>query len=473
MPSGLSLEAAGDMAGELRRTVREFPEVKYIMTQLGREDAAVDAWTPSHIEAPIGLTPYETWPEGETKADFVRKLNARLKQLPGFDVGINQPISDMVFDLVGGAHSALVIRVYGDEFAETRRIAGEIVDLLRNTRGTAEASIFQEPPLPQMTIEADRAAAARYGINISDITNLIQNGVGGAAVTQVFVEDRIYDVSVRYPLDYRYDPEALGNLTLTNATGMQVPLSQVAKITQRNGEGFITRTNNRRNLTIRIDLADRDLVSYLDEVKAKIAQNVKYDQAKFNIDFAGQFENQERAQRRFALILVLVLGLMLLLLYTEFGNLRQALLILGIVPLAALGGLLALFVTGETLNIATAVGFIALFGVAVQNGIIMVANLNRLRETGASLREAVLLGASERFRPVLMTATVATIGMLPAALATGVGSDVQRGVATVIIGGMILATSLTLLVLPSIYYSFERMAERWGAARGRQAAATG
>jgi cobalt-zinc-cadmium resistance protein CzcA len=464
MPSGLSLEAASDMASELRRAVREFPEVRYIMTQLGREDAAVDAWTFSHIEAPIGLTPYDTWPKGQTKADFVRKLNARLKELPGFAVGINQPISDMVFDLVGGAHSALVIRVVGDDFPEDRRIANEIVDLLRNTRGTAEASIFQEPPLPQIVIEADRAAAARYGINISDITGLIQTGVGGAAVTQVYVGDRIYDVTVRFPLSSRYDPDAIGNLPLTSSGGARVPLSQVAKITQRNGEGTITRTNNRRNLTIRIDLADRDMASYLAEVKDKIAQTVKFDQTKYRLEYGGQFENQERAQKRFVLILGLVIGVMLLLLYTEFGRLRQSLLILGILPLAALGGLIALFVTGTTLNVASAVGFIALFGVAVQNGIIMVANLNRVRETGASLYDAVIGGASERFRPVLMTATVATLGMLPAALATGVGSDVQRSVATVVIGGLIVATLLTLFVVPSLYYSLERIAERWLAA---------
>jgi cobalt-zinc-cadmium resistance protein CzcA len=467
MPSGLSLEAASEMASELRRTVREFPEVRFIMTQLGREDAAVDAWTPSHVEAPVGLTPYDTWPKGETKADFVRKLNARLQQLPGFNVGINQPISDMVFDLVGGAHSALVIRVVGDDFAEDRRIANGIVDILRNTRGTAEASIFQEQPLPQIVIEADRAAAARYGINISDVTSLIQNGVGGAAVTQVYVGDRTYDVSVRYPLGSRNDPEAIGNLPLTSSSGMQIPLHQVAKITQRNGEGTITRTNNRRNLTIRIDLADRDLVSYLDEVKEKIGQSVQFDGSKYRLEYAGQFENQQRAERGFAMVLILVLAVMLLLLYTEFGKLRQAVLILGVVPLAALGGLIALLIRGETLNIATAVGFIGLFGVAVQNGIIMVANLNRVRDTGVALREAVLTGAMERFRPVLMTATVATIGMMPAALATGVGSDVQRGVATVVIGGMILATLLTLLVVPSFYYSLERIAERWAAGRSQ------
>src|SRR5580700_5788739 len=397
LPSGLSLDAASEMASEVRRTIREFPEVSYVVTQLGREDAAVDAWTPSHIEAPIGLTPYDTWPKGETKADFVRKLNARLRELPGFNVGINQPISDMVFDAVGGAHSKLVIRVVGDDFSEDRRIAGEIVDILRNTKGTAEASIFQDPPLPQIAIEADRAAAARYGINVSDITNLIQTGVGGGAVTQAYVGDRVYDVTVRFPLNARYDPEALGNLPLTSSTGARIPLSQVATITQRNGEGTITRENNHRNLTVRIDLADRDMVSYLAEVKDRIAQTVRFDEAKYRLEFGGQFENQERAQRRFTLILGLVLGVMLLLLYTEFGRLRQALLILGILPLATLGGLVALFVTGETLNVATAVGFIALFGVAVQNGIIMVANLNRVRENGMPLRDAVIFGAFERF----------------------------------------------------------------------------
>jgi cobalt-zinc-cadmium resistance protein CzcA len=472
MPSGLSLDAASEMASELRRAVREFPEVSYIVTQLGREDAAVDAWTPSHIEAPVGLTPYDTWPAGETKEAFKRKLNARLQQLPGFQVGITQPISDMVFDLVGGAHSALVIKVIGDDFVEDRRIAGEIVDVLRNTRGTAQASIFQEPPLPQIAIEVDRAAAARYGIPVSDITNLIQTAVGGSAITQVYVGDRIYDVTARFPLNTRNDPNALGNLPLTSSGGARVPLSQVATISQRNGEGTITRDNNRRNLTVRIDLADRDLISYLTEIKQRIAQSVKFDASKFSIEYGGQFENQERAQRRLTLILALVLGMMLLLLYAEFGSLRQSLLVLGVVPLATLGGLIALVVTGSTLNVASAVGFIALFGVAVQNGIIMVANLNRLRVGGAPLRDAVINGAVERFRPVLMTATVATIGMLPAAVATGVGSDVQRNLATVVVGGLILATLLTLFVVPSFYYSLERMAEPWSVGRASAAIAS-
>jgi heavy metal efflux system protein len=470
LPSGLSLDAASKMASELRQTILEFPEVSYVVTQLGREDQAVDAWTPSHVEVPVGLTPYDTWPAGETKADFVRRLNARLQQVPGINFGINQPISDMVYDLIGGAHSLLVIQIFGDDFSETRRIGGAIVDVLRGIRGTAQASIFQEPPLPQIVIEADRAAAARYGINISDITNLIQDGIGGSAVTQVFVGDRVYNVSVRFPEAVRNNPEALGNLTLTTSGGAQVPLSQVATIRQRNGEASITRTNNHRNLTVRIDLAGRDLTSYLAEAKARIAEAVQFDHGKYRLEYGGQFENQQRAQARLTLIMGLVLALMTLLLYAEFGKLRQALLVLGVVPLAAMGGLIALYIRGETLNVATAVGFIALFGVAVQNGIIMVANLNRVWETGAPLREATIAGAMERLRPVLMTATVATIGMLPAALATGVGSDVQRNLATVVAGGLVPATLLTLFVIPTFYFVVERWAQQRAAAPAPQAA---
>jgi cobalt-zinc-cadmium resistance protein CzcA len=461
MPTGLSLDTAIEMASQLRRAVLEFPEVSYVVTQLGRSDEGLDPWTPSHIEAPVGLTPYDTWPAGETKKDFVKKLNNRLLQMPGFSVGIQQPISDMVNDLEGGAHSPLVILVIGEEFNEMRRIGGDIVDELRSIRGTASASIFQEPPIPQIVIQADRAAAARYGINVSDITSLIQTGIGGAAVTQVYVGDRTYNVTVRFPINARNNVEAIGALTLTAPGGAQVPLAQVAKIELRTGESTITREMNRRNLTVRIDLADRDLVSYLAEVQGRIAETVKFDKTKYRIQYAGQFENQQRAQARLVLILGLVLGLMTLLLFAEFGKLRQALLILGVVPLATLGGLIALLVTGETLNVATSVGFIALFGVAVQNGIIMVANLNRVHETGVALRDAVIIGALERFRPVLMTATVATIGMMPAALATGVGSDVQRGLATVVVGGLLLSTLLTLFILPAFYYSLERIVERW------------
>lgn len=469
MPTGLSLDKASEMASDLRRAIGEFPEVSYVITQVGRSDDATDSWTPSHIEAPVGLKPYATWPEGETKGQFIDRLSARLKRLPGLDVGISQPIADNINDEAGGAHSALAIRVYGNDFKELRRIAGSIVDLLRTIRGTREASIFQEPPIPQLVIRADRAAAARYGINVQDIMNLIQTGIGGAAVTQVFAGDRQYNVTVRFPEVERHDPAAIGRLVLTSTTGAQVPLSLLADIRTGSGESSISHQGTERDLIVRIDLRDRDLASYLAEAQEKIAAGVTFDRQGYHIDYAGQFENQRRAQARLVLILGFVMAMMLILLYFGLGTFRQALLTLGIVPLATLGGLIALVATNGTLNVATAVGFIALFGVAVQNGIIMVSNLNRVRAHGVPLFEAVLEGATERFRPVLMTATVATLGMLPAALAIGVGSDVQRGLATVVVGGLAIATLLTLFILPTLYYSIERFVE---ARRGTDPTAT-
>jgi cobalt-zinc-cadmium resistance protein CzcA len=341
-----------------------------------------------------------------------------------------------------------------------RRIGGGIVDVLHGIRGTASASIFQEPPIPQITIDIDRLAAARYGINVSDIANLIQTGIGGDSVSKVYVADRTYDVTVRFPQSTRNNPEALGKLVLTASGGAQIPLSQVAHIRQQTGESTITHEMGHRELLIRIDLRDRALSDYLAEAKAKISRSVPFNQSKYRIEWGGQFENQQRAQARLIFIMGIVLALMAVFLFAEFGKMRQAVLILGVVPLAALGGLIALHLTGETLNVASAVGFIALFGVAVQNGIIMISNINRVRELGVPLREAVISGAVERFRPVLMTATVATVGMLPAALATGVGTDVQRALATVVVGGLVIATLLTLFILPTYYFALERWVER-------------
>ncbi|HYA85932.1 MAG TPA: CusA/CzcA family heavy metal efflux RND transporter [Nitrospirota bacterium] len=459
LPTGLSLEKASEMAGELRHTLHQFPEVSYAITQLGRSDDGTDAWTPSHIEAPVGLKPYNTWPKGETRETFLRRLNARLQQLPGFSVGISQPIIDMVDDAIGGAHSPLVIRVIGNDFNELRRIGGEIVNVLRGIRGTAEASIFQEPPIPQIAVNIDRSATARYGINVSDITNLIQTGIGGAPVSTVYVADRTYGITVRFPKDTRDSPEAMGNLVLNTSDGAQVPLSQVASIKMQSGESTITHEMGHRELLVRIDLRDRAMSDYLTEAQRKIDRSVHFDPGQYRLEWGGQFENQQRAQARFILILGIVLALMAVFLFAEFGKMRQAILILVVVPLATLGGLIALHVTGETLNVASAVGFIALFGVAVQNGIIMISNINRVREQGIALREAVLSGAVERFRPVLMTATVATVGMLPAALATGVGTDVQRALATVVVGGLMVATLLTLFILPTYYFALERWVE--------------
>jgi cobalt-zinc-cadmium resistance protein CzcA len=258
-------------------------------------------------------------------------------------------------------------------------------------------------------------------------------------------------------------------LVVNTSNGTQVPLSQIADVRLRVGESTVTRENGQRNLTIRIDNRDRDLTSYLAEAQSKIAARVHFDPNQIRLEWGGQFENQRRAESRLLVILGMLMVLMLILLTVGTGSVRQAGLILGVVPLATLGGLISLHLTGQNLNVASGVGFIALFGVAVQNGIIMVSNLNRMRKSGLELHEAIMKGATERLRPVLMTATVATLGMLPAAIHTGVGSDVQRGIATVVVGGLAIATVLTLFVLPSMYHVIEHWAEerrgraRWGA----------
>lgn len=462
MPTGLSLDKASQMTAQLRKAVREFPEVSYVVTQLGRNDTGSDPWTPSHVEAGVGLTPYSMW-HGETKAEFLRKFSARMNQIPGLSVGISQPIVDGENDMVGGAHSPLVLRIYGEDFHELRRIGNEIVAVLQGVRGTGDASIFQEPPIPQLAITADRDAAARYGINVGDITNLIQTAIGGSPITQVYVGDRTYNVTARVSNDVANNLQAVGELPLTSTSGAQVPLKEVAHIELAMGESTISHQDGERQLTVRIDNRERPLSDYLVDAQKQIADKVHFDQSQYRLEWAGNFQNEQRAQARLIVVMGLVMAIMAVLLFAEFGKFHQAVLVLAVVPLATVGGLISLHLRGETLNIATAVGFIALFGVAVQNGIIMVSNINRVRREGMALFEAVLVGATERFRPVLMTATVASIGMLPAALATGIGTDVQRGLATVVVGGLPIATLLTLFILPSMYYGMENfIKQRWG-----------
>jgi cobalt-zinc-cadmium resistance protein CzcA len=465
LPPGISLQKSADMVADLRAALREFPEVSYVVSHIGRNDDGTDPWTPSHMEAAVGLTPYNTWPLGESKRGLIKRMTARLDQLPGFEIAFSQPIIDSVLDKVFDPHSSLAVKVFGDDFDELRRIGRDIVAVLNTIPGITGAAIDQYTPLPQISIKVDRAAAARYGINVGDVANLISAGIGGGAVSQVFIADRRYDITVRFPAEARNSPEAIKSLVLTSSDGALIPLSQVAEIKVRTGESMINREMNHRYLLVKLDYRDRDPLSAVADASIAIAQKVNFNKRAFHLAWGGQLEGQQRAEARFKVILGLVLATMMVLLYAEFGLLRQVLLVLGVVPLAMLGGLIALYVTGTTLNVASGVGFIALFGVAVMNGVIMVANLNRAREANASLFEAVVAGATERLRPVLMTASVATVGMLPAALAIGVGSDVQRNLATVVAGGLIPATLLTLFIIPTFYFTLERLAERLVPAR--------
>lgn len=455
LPPGLTLARSREMADQLRAVTLRHPEVTYMMTQAGRNDDGTDPWTPSHFECSIGLKPYDEWPSGMTKYDLIDSLAADYAKMPGYTVGFSQPMIDGVMDKISGAHSELVVKIYGQDFKETRRIAENVTRVLKATAGAADVSIDQEPPLPQLQIKVDRDAVARYGLNVSDVAELIEVAIGGKAVSQIFIGEKVYDITCRFTEDSRQTPEDIGNLTLTAPNGAKIPLSQVAIIQLNTGESTITREMNKRHLTVKLNVRGRDLTSLLNDAQSRIAQQVKYDHEKYQIKWGGQFENQNRAYAHLAFIVPLALAIMFLLLYSAFGTFSQAGLILSVVPLALFGGMLALNIRGMTLNVSSAVGFIALFGVAIQNGVLMISNLNRLRREGMALKEAVLEGTHQRFRPILMTATVAVLGLLPASLATGIGSDVQRPLATVIVYGLFVATAITLFVLPALYYLLE------------------
>lgn len=459
LPPGITLEKSSELSDTLRHRTLKYGEVTYMMVQAGRNDDGTDPFTPSHFECSIGILPYSEWPRGKTKYDLIDELAKEYEDMPGYTVGFAQPMIDGVMDKISGAHSELVVKIYGDDFKETRRIAEAVAKTLKTIKGAVDIAIDQEPPLPQLQIHANRDKIAQYGLNVSSVGNLIEIAIGGKAVSQVFMGNKVYDIICRYTEGSRDTPEKIGNLMLTNNEGVKIPLSQVADVKLSTGESTITREMNKRHLTVKLNLRGTDLSTLLKTAQPKIEREVKYDRHKYSIQWGGQFENQNRAYSRLAVIVPLALAIMFILLYSAFGKFRQAGLILSIVPLALFGGMLALNVRGMTLNVSSAVGFIALFGVAIQNGVIMISHINELRKKGMQLKEGVIAGAKDRFRPVLMTATVAVLGLLPASLATGIGSDVQRPLATVIVYGLMFSTLLTLYALPSLYYLLEN---RWG-----------
>ncbi len=456
LPPGISMEKSKAMSDTLRQRIIKFDEVTYMMIQTGRDDEGVDPFSLSHLECSIGLKPYKEWKSGKKKSDLIAEMSNELESMPGYSVGFSQPIIDMVMDQIAGTHSDLAVKVYGEDLKESRRVAEDVLTVLKTIPGAADLAIDQEPPLPQLKIEANRDKIAQYGLNVSDVAELVEVAIGGKAISQIFIGNKVYDVICRYSENSRNTPEKIGNLMLTSGSGAKIPLSQVADIKLSTGASSITREMNKRYVTLRINLRGIDLTAFLKEAQQKIARSVKYNHEKCNVRWSGQFENQNRAYSRLGLIVPLALAIMFLLLFGAFGKFRQAGLLMGAVPLALFGGMLALNIRGMTLNVSSAVGFIALFGVSIQNGVIMIAHMNALREHGMALKEAVIQGAHHRFRPVLMIATVAVLGLLPASISTGIGSDVQRPLATVIVYGLLFATLITLYVLPSLYYLMEK-----------------
>ncbi len=456
MPPGVTLEKSKAMADTLRNHVMKYEEVKYVMTQVGRDDEGTDPFSISHAECGIGLIPYKKWKKGKRKSDLIEELSADLAQLPGYSVGFSQPIIDMVMDQIAGSHSDLAIKVFGDDQDEARRIAEEIVKIISRIKGAGDVSIEQEPPLPQLLIKANRDKIALYNLNVADVSELIEVAIAGKAVSQVFIGNRMYDVICRYDEPSRETPEKIGSLLLTPAAGGKIPLSQIAEISTTTGPGIINRENNNRFLTVRVNMRGRDITSFLKEAGNAIEGNIVYNHNDFALQWSGQFDNQRRAFARLLLIVPLSLALMFLLLFWSFGNFRQAWLQMAILPLSVFGGMVALNISGMTFNVSSAVGFIALFGVYIMNGVLMISHFNNLRLRGENLKEAVIKGSAHRFRQILMTSTVAILGLVPASLSTNIGSDVQRPLATVIVYGLAFGTIITLSVLPAMYYMLEK-----------------
>lgn len=460
LPPGMSLEKSAEMATVLRDKLKTFDEVSYVMSQAGRDDEGVCPFSFSHIEVMIGLKPYNTWEKGRTKDGVIAGMAAMIEKMPGYSVGFTQPIIDMVMDQVAGTHSDLALKIYGEDLAQSRHIAEQVKKIVEGVPGAADLSIVEEPFLPQLQIITDRDKIAQYGLNVNDVAELIEVAIGGKTVSQVFIESRVYDVICRYNDISRETPEKIGALMLTSASGKMVPLSAVAEVKTTTGPSMISREMNQRFITVSMNLRGQDLTTFVREAQSRIDEQINYDHTKFQIHWHGQLENQHRAFNRLAVVIPVTLAVMFLLLFFNFGKFRQAGLVMGMLPLAVFGGMLALIVRGMTLNVSSAVGFIALFGLTIQTGVIMLSHINVLRLEGKQLKQAVIEGASHRLRPMIMTATVAIIGLLPASLATGIGSDVQRPLATVIVYGLLFSTIFTLYILLAFYYLLERYYER-------------
>ncbi len=457
LPPGMSLEKSSEMAIVLRDKLKNFNEVSYVMTQAGRDDEGVCPFSFSHIEVMVGLKPYDTWKKGRTKDDLINDMAAIVETMPGYSVGFSQPIIDMVMDQVAGSHSDLALKIYGEDITQSRQIAEQVKKILENVQGSTDLSIAEEPFLPQLQIIANRDKIAQYGLLGTDVAELIEVGIGGKPISQVFIDSKMYDVTCRYNETSRDTPEKIGALMLTSASGTKIPLSTVSDIKTTTGPSMISREMNQRFVTVSLNLRERDLTTFVKEAKSKIEEQIDYDHSKFQIQWHGQLENQQRSFKRLAVVIPITLAIMFILLFFTFGKFRQAGLVMGMLPLAVFGGMLALILRGMTLNVSSAVGFIALFGLSIQNGVIMLSHINELRKRGKELKHAVIEGASHRLRPMMMTATVAIIGLLPASLATGIGSDVQRPLATVIVYGLASGTVITLYALPALYY----MVEKW------------
>jgi len=457
LPS-VSIDQAIEMQKQVEKALLEFPEVTKVFARIGTAEVATDAQGPNKTDVWIMLKPRDQWQTAHSREGLVAAYQERLEKLPGQSYGFSQPIELRFNELISGVKADLAVKVFGDEMATLSRLGHEISRIVSSTPGSADVAAEQTSGLPSLDIEIDREAIARYGVNVADVLGLIETAIGGKVAGQIFEGEKRFDLIVRLPQSIREDIDALKQLTVKTPAGAFIPLEELARIRVTEGLNQISRENGQRRLAVQANIRGRDLASFVAELKTRLDKELKLPPG-YYLEFGGQFKNLQDARQRLAIVVPLALALIFFLLFSAFNSLRQSLLIFSGVPLAVVGGVFALALRGLPFSISAAVGFIALSGVAVLNGVVMVSYFNRLREEGRSVSDAAEEGALTRLRPVLMTALVASLGFVPMALSTGAGAEVQRPLATVVIGGLITATALTLLVLPVLYRWFERTDE--------------
>ncbi|MCC7416767.1 MAG: efflux RND transporter permease subunit [Acidobacteria bacterium] len=454
LPS-VSLGESVVLSTRVEQLVKAFPEVRQVVTKIGRPDVATEAMGVYQGDVYVLLHPIEAWTTGRSKEALIEAMSASLETMPGVSFNFTQPMAMRLDEVVSGVKADVAIKVFGSDPAALERVGADVRRAVAGVRGIADLQVEQFSGAAQVEIAVDRDQIARYGLDVDDIRQAVETVVGGVAVTEVLDGPRRVPVVVRLPDALRADAAAVGSLLLTAPAGERVPLGRVADVREAQAPEVIAHENAERRLIVQMNVRGRDVGGFVAEARQRVAASVTLPPG-FRLAWGGQFENQARATARLVLVVPLSIVIIFLLLFVSFGRIRQAALVILNVPFALVGGIAALWLRGLNLNLSAAVGFIALFGVAVLNGVVLIAAVNRLREEGQGLRVAVLAGASTRLRPVLMTALVASLGFVPMAISHGAGAEIQRPLATVVIGGVITSTLLTLVVLPTLYERIER-----------------
>ena len=450
-----SLQTSLEVAQALEKQVMSFPEVLYASSRIGRAEIGGDPEPVSNIEIFIGLKPVSEWTSATNRKALQKLMEKKMSVYPGLLFSFSQPIATRVDELLSGVKAQLAVKLFGSDLEQLAKTGKEIETLLKRVDGTTGVEMEQIAGEAQLVIQPDREALARYGISVGQVMNLVSDSIGGVSAGQVIKGNERYDIYVRLAEKHRNNIEALSNLIIASPQGAWLKLSDVAKVSIESGPPQIRRDDVQRRVVIQANVEGRDMGGLVAELRQRIDSEIQMPTG-YSVVFGGQFENQQRAQARLMIVVPLSLGLIFLLLYFAFSSVGQALLIMLNVPLALIGGIAALALSGQYLSVPGSIGFIALFGVAVLNGVVMVTSINQGLEGGKTPEQAIFEGAVSRLRPVLMTASIAALGLIPMLLATGVGSEVQKPLATVVVGGLVSSTLLTLFVLPSLYSLFSR-----------------